>query len=160
MGPIRSQETRLSLMAIMGRIPPPKWVASPPWGKSRPEDLNWIKDNRTVLWLATTVAFEEIGYGFIFVDLTEQTEGEGHPFGYYSEGELEPQQDGKLRRLLEEYDPDREFISLLWKGEERSDVCVGTRPPMGGYVGIFAYPNKKDHFSRFLSRAVCISQFF
>lgn len=81
-----------------------------------------------------TVAFEEIEYSFIFVDYTEQTEGKGHPFSYYSEGDLEPQQDGELRRLLNEYDPVREFIAILWKGAGRSDVYVGTRPPMGRYV--------------------------
>ena len=99
----------------------------------REQDFNWIEENRAILWLAATVAFEEIGYGFIVVNLTEQTEDQGNPFGYYSEGELEPQNE-ELRRLLQEYDPDRQFIVVLCKAGGRSDVYLSARPPMGWYV--------------------------
>jgi hypothetical protein len=100
------------------------------------QDRNWIDENRALLWLAATVAFEEIGYGFLVVDLTKKKEDHGHPFAYYSEDELEPEQDedGNLLRLLKEYDPDREFIVMLWKGEGHRDVYLDKRPPAGWYV--------------------------
>lgn len=76
-------------------------------------DLKWIGANRAILWLTATVAFEEFSYGFILIDLTEQDQDQGHPLGSYSEGELEPRQGGELRRLLNGYNPDWEFIALL-----------------------------------------------
>lgn len=99
----------------------------------RQRDLDWIEENRAILWMTATVAFEEIGYGFIAVDLREQTEEKGHKFGYYSEDELD-QDEEELRSLLQEYDPHRQFVSVLLKGAGRSDIYLSSRPPIGWYT--------------------------
>jgi len=63
--------------------------------------------------MTATGAFEEIGYGFIAVDLREQTEEKGHQFGYYLEDELD-QDEEELRSLLQEYDEARPQDMLRW----------------------------------------------
>jgi hypothetical protein len=98
--------------------------------QERQKDLTWIEENRTLFWLAATVAFEELGYGAVVVDLISKPFAHGHSFGYYTEGEMEPQ-GPELRRHLRDYNPDREFIVLLLKPGGQKDVYLYTRPPIG-----------------------------
>jgi len=32
------------------------------------------------------------------------------------------------------YDPDRQFIAVLWKDGGRNDIYLGSRPPIGWYT--------------------------
>ena len=98
-------------------------------GRAEGQDLKWINENREILWLTATVAFVEIGYGLLVVDLTQKMEDQGHPFGYYAEGELEGE-DEVLRAMIQSYDPDRECIVQPLNGKERAKY-LGTRPAMG-----------------------------
>ena len=97
------------------------------------KDLDWINNNREILWLTATVAFEEIGYGFIAVDLRGQENETSNRFGYHSEDELDAKEE-ELQKLLQEYDPDREFIAVLWKDGGRSDIYLGSRPIIGWHT--------------------------
>ena len=96
----------------------------------RQRDLEWIEENRCLFWLVAITAFEEIGYGALMVDLISEPPGQGHPFSYYEEGEIELQ-DQDLQRYLQEYDPSREFIVVLLKPGGRTGVYCGSRPPIG-----------------------------
>jgi hypothetical protein len=100
----------------------------------RRRDLAWIEENRAILWLVATVAFEEIGYGCLHIDLSEETAGRGQRVSYYAEGEIEAEPGGTLRRLLDAYDPDREFVAVLQKVRGQRHAYLGLRPSAGWYA--------------------------
>jgi hypothetical protein len=93
-------------------------------------DLALIEENRTLFWLSATVSFEEQGYGALMVDLVSEPLGQGHPFSYYTEGEIELK-DPELQRHLRDYDPDWEFIVVLLKRDGLASVYCESRPPIG-----------------------------
>lgn len=101
----------------------------------RQQDLAWIEENRDVFWLTATVAFQEIGHGAIVVDLTSDPTDQDQRFAYLAGGELELS-DEMLRRSLDEYDPDREFVIALFKPGGQSRVYTGQRPPVGWHTAM------------------------
>ena len=101
-----------------------------PENPERQKDLAWIAENQALFWLVATVAYEEIGYGALLVDLISEPLEQGHPFSYYAEGELELE-DKNIRRLLFTYDPGREFVVALLKPGDQVSVYCGRRPDIG-----------------------------
>ena len=53
------------------------------------------------------------------VDTTSRPTGEGHPFGYFPREVVEEQGDEDTQRLVREYDPPTEFVSVLLKIQDR-----------------------------------------
>ena len=96
----------------------------------RRQDLAWIKENRTLLWLAATVAGEQVGRGVLVVDLAHQSTNTGSTFGYCTEGELEIA-DERLHELLQMYNPQREFIITLQKPDGQINTYLGHAPAPG-----------------------------
>jgi hypothetical protein len=90
----------------------------------------WIEENRALFWLAATTAYEEYGPGALLVDLINEPVHGGHPFSYYTEGELELE-DEELARHLDEYDPAHEFILVLLKPGTEISVHLGRGPDLG-----------------------------
>jgi hypothetical protein len=93
----------------------------PEWAeRERAGDLNWIMENVDVFWPAAQLGFEELGRGALVVDITRlPVEGGGHPFGYFPQQMFEQEGDQDTRRLVREYEPPSEFVTVLLKSRDR-----------------------------------------
>ena len=93
----------------------------PDWlHRERQEDLDWIAENLDVFRIAAATAFEYAGRGAIVVDLTSQPiPGAGHPFGYFSQEQIEMQANKDSIRMVSEYDPTQELVLVLLKLGDR-----------------------------------------
>jgi hypothetical protein len=88
--------------------------------RERAGDLNWIMENVDVFWPAAQLGFEELGRGALVVDITRlPVEGGGHPFGYFPQQMFEQEGDQDTRRLVREYEPHAEFVTVLFKTRDR-----------------------------------------
>lgn len=96
----------------------------PEWAqKERQGDLGWIRENLHVFWPVATLAFDEVGRGVIVVDTTQQPiPGDGNPFAYLSQEQIEEHDDEDTKRLVREYNPKKEFVILLLKAENRNST--------------------------------------
>lgn len=96
----------------------------PEWAREeRGHDLAWIQENLDIFYLAAGVAYEDAGRGAIVVDTTVQpVEGLGHPFGYFAQEQIEEYDDEGTKRIVQEYDPDQEFVLVLLKAENRTST--------------------------------------
>ena len=97
---------------------------------SRRQDLTWIDETRTLLWLAATVAGEQVGRGVLVVDLDLTAEQTEPTIGYHSKGELDLM-DERLHELLQEYNPHREFITILRKSDGQINTYLSNAPAPG-----------------------------
>jgi hypothetical protein len=100
---------------------PNKETSLPDWAeRERASDLAWIMENVHVFWPAAQQGHAEWGRGALVVDTTSQpVEGRGHPFGYFPQDVIQEQGDDDTQRLVREYDPPTEFVSVLLKPEDR-----------------------------------------
>ena len=95
----------------------------PEWAeRERARDLVWIQENLFIFWPVAQQAFEEVGRGAIVVDTTIQLEGAGNPFGYFERGVIEQTADEDTLRMLAEYDPTWEMVTVLLKTHERTST--------------------------------------
>jgi hypothetical protein len=94
------------------------------------KDLEWIEENRSLFWLAATVACEQTGSGAIVVDLSKPSQDGRHQFRYLTKGEIELR-DNHLDRLLREYNPHREFVVVLLKTNDKIRIHLGIAPLIG-----------------------------
>ena len=103
----------------------------PHWARQEREaDLGWIRDNFGGFWAAASAAYKETGRGLIIVDTTRQPlQGAGHPFGYFPQEGIEQFDDEDTKRLVNEYDPKREFVVMLLKANERTSTYRVGLPP-------------------------------
>ena len=94
----------------------------PEWAREeRQSDIAWIRENMLLFCEAAQSAFRGGGRGAIVVDTTSlPVEGMGHPFGYYLQQTIEGIDDEDVKRMVEEYEPEREFVLVLLKPEERT----------------------------------------
>lgn len=103
----------------------------PEWAqRERGHDMEWIGENLHVFWPAATAAFKEHGRGALVVDTTLQPiPGKGHPFAYFPQEVVETGDDGDLKRMVRQYDPEHELVVSLLKTEDRtSNYPVQVRP--------------------------------
>jgi hypothetical protein len=93
----------------------------PDWAqRQRQADLVWITENIDAFWTAASTAFQDVGAGAIVVDTTVQPIADsGHPFGYFSQELIEQQANEDTVRMVSEYDPQREFVVVLLKSDDR-----------------------------------------
>ena len=93
----------------------PEWAT-----KERAGDLAWITENVDIFWPAAQLGFEAVGRGALVVDTTTRpVEGGGHPFGYFPQQAIEAEGDQDTRRLVREYQPPAEFVTVLLKSRDR-----------------------------------------
>ena len=96
----------------------------PDWARNeRASDLAWIAENLPSFWPAAQARFSAQGRGVVVVDTTQQPDpSAGHPMYYLSREAAEQAGDEDVIRMLKEYAPEREFIVLLLKPEERTST--------------------------------------
>jgi hypothetical protein len=94
----------------------------PEWAREeRQSDIAWIRENMLLFREAAQTAFQGGGRGAIVVDTTSlPVEGMGHPFGYYLQESIEGTGDEDVKRMVGEYEPEREFVIVLLKPDERT----------------------------------------
>jgi len=102
----------------------PDWARRERLGASQaPRDFEWIGENLDNFWPFARYACRELGRGAIVVDTTLQPAEEGgHPFGYLSGDDLAQFNDQDTTRMVMEYDPESEFVILLWKPDDRTST--------------------------------------
>ena len=81
--------------------------------------MEWIGENLYIFWPVATAVFAEQGRGAIVVDTMSRPTGEGHPFGYVPQAEIEQRDDEDIKRMVREYDPDNEFVLVMIKPHDR-----------------------------------------
>jgi len=81
--------------------------------------MNWIRENLHVFRPAATTAFAEFGRGAIVVDTTSRPTGEGHPFGYFSQEMIEEGDDEDIKRMVNEYDPEKDVVIVMLKENDK-----------------------------------------
>jgi hypothetical protein len=93
----------------------------PDWARrERAGDMAWIKENVHVFWPAAQRGYAEVGRGALVVDTTSQpVKGAGHLFGYLPQEAIEQQDDENTQRMVREYDPSAEFVTVLLKTKDR-----------------------------------------
>ena len=95
----------------------------PAWAeRERAGDLAWTKENLHVFWPSAQMGHEELGRGAIVVDTTSRPTGEGHPFGYLPQENVVESGDEDAQRMVREYDPDWEMVTVLLKTDDRVSV--------------------------------------
>src|SRR2546421_1002583 len=96
------------------RPPIPDWAE-----RERHSDMAWLAENLHVLWPAAQAAAAEVGRGTITVDTTVHPPGKGHPFYYLTQEQVNELGDLDALRMVGEYDPTWELVTMLLKSEER-----------------------------------------
>ena len=92
----------------------------PEWAqKERASDLAWIGENLHVFWPAAQQGYQEQGRGAIVVDATSRPTGGGHPFAYLPEAGVEKLNEQDAVRMVKAYDPTWEFVTMLFKRQDR-----------------------------------------
>lgn len=104
----------------------------PEWARrERESDLSWIQENLDVFEVAARIAYEESGRGAIVVDTTVQPLAHGgHPFAYFSQAQIEEDEDEDIKRMVRKYDPQQEFVLVLLKEKDRTST-YRVRPARG-----------------------------
>src|SRR3954464_12295152 len=92
----------------------------PEWAeRERHSDMAWLAENLHMLWPAAQAAFAELGRGAITVDTTVHPPGKGHPFYYLTQEQVNALGDTDALRMVGEYYPTWELVTMLLKLEER-----------------------------------------
>jgi hypothetical protein len=103
----------------------------PDWAQQeRLGDMRWIRENAVIFQGVASRAFREQGRGAIVVDTTSlPVPGLGHPMAYFPQAEVEKSDNPDLKRMVREYQPQREFVVHLLKSENRTSTYrIGNRP--------------------------------
>ena len=102
--------------------------------QERCTDLAWIGENLHAFLPAAAAAYEDVDRGAIVIDTTSQPlSGSGHPFGYFSQVNLEEYDDEDIKRLIREYDRPVELVLELLKSDKRiSSYYLRSQPGKKG----------------------------
>jgi hypothetical protein len=98
----------------------------PDWAeRERSGDLSWIRDNLQVFWPLAQRGYQEVGRGAVVVntrELVAHRGGMGHPFGYLEQETIAQHGDEDTQRMVGEYVPNEEFVSVLLKPQDRQST--------------------------------------
>ncbi len=96
----------------------------PDWAhQERQADMGWIGENFHIFWSTANEAFAEMGRGAIVVDTVLQPiPGGGNPFAYFPQAFIEAYDDEDTRRLVREYNPQKEIVVMLLKENDRTSA--------------------------------------
>ena len=72
-----------------------------------------------VFWPAAQQGHGEFGRGAIVVDITRRPTGEAHPFAYFPQEMVEQSDFEEAKRMVREYDPTWEMVTVLLKTDDR-----------------------------------------
>jgi hypothetical protein len=101
-------------------MPHPERQQIPDWAqRERTSDLAWIGENLHVFWPAAQQGYQEHGRGAIVVDTTSRPTGAGHPFAYLPQAGIEQMNEVDAIRMMKAYDPTWEFVTMLFKSQDR-----------------------------------------
>jgi hypothetical protein len=92
----------------------PRWAE-----QERLSDMLWIAENLSLLWPVAQAAYAELGRGAIVVDITSRPTGEGHPYAYFPQELVIAFGDRDAVRMVAQYDPSGELVTMLLKTENR-----------------------------------------
>jgi hypothetical protein len=87
--------------------------------------LTWIRENFHVFWPLAQLGYEQVGRGAIVVDTTETVihpGGVGHLMGYLDQETIAQHGNEVAQRMVGEYDPTGEFVSVLLKQQDRQST--------------------------------------
>lgn len=94
--------------------PIPEWALA-----DRDHDMTWIRENLDVFWYSASMAARQLGRGAIFVDATTKPLGQKNLFTFFLLDEVTRFEDEEINRMIEAYDPEKEFVIVLLKTEGR-----------------------------------------
>lgn len=111
----------------------------PPWAeRERASDLAWLQENLPQLWNVALLGFESLGRGAVTVDTTIQpAPDKGHPVWYLTQEQVTTYAGEDEIRMVAQYDPTWELVSILLKQNDRvSSYRIGVpgqrhQPPKG-----------------------------
>ncbi|MCB0167499.1 MAG: hypothetical protein KDI79_24940 [Anaerolineae bacterium] len=93
---------------------------SPDWAeKERLQDLDWIRQNVHVFWPAAQTMYPSFGRGAFVVDVTKGYPSELQAFGYLDQAGVDQSGEEDIKRLVREYEPREEFVTTLFKSDDR-----------------------------------------
>ncbi len=113
------------------RKPIPEWAQN-----ERLRDHAWVRANRGIFYFLASLSFLESGRGAIVVDTTNELQDTGHPSAYFTQEMIEQDLDEHTQRMVHEYDPEKEFVVVLLKPEEKTStyrVRQQPKKPSGNY---------------------------
>jgi hypothetical protein len=97
--------------------------------------MAWLRENLHMFWPLAQLGYQEVGRGAIVVDTTETVThagGVGHPTGYLDQETIAQQGDEDTQRLVGEYEPTEEFVSVLLKPQDRQSTYRAQVVPASG----------------------------
>lgn len=76
-------------------------------------ELDWIDQNTPLFYAKASGYFNLVGRGAIIVDAVANRLGDGAFFTYFPKEQMEHIADEEVSKLVDKYDPEKEFIVLL-----------------------------------------------
>ncbi len=87
--------------------------------QQRAGDRAWLRENFEVLRDAARRGYKQSGRGAIFVQATRQpVPGKGNPMYWLTAAQVERSGDADVIRMVNRYDPRREFVVIVDKSAE------------------------------------------
>ena len=83
-------------------------------------ELNWIGQNAPLFSAKASGYFVLVGRGAIIVDTAARPLSEGPLFTYFSKEQMEHIADGDIDDMVDDYNPENEFIVLLLLPENQT----------------------------------------
>ena len=93
----------------------PDWAA-----QERETDLSWIQGNLDLFWQTAKQGIVVVGRGAIVVDVATKPMSQGNFFTYITQADMERFEDEECLRLIQQYEPDTEFVVTLLKPKEHT----------------------------------------
>jgi hypothetical protein len=114
-------------MTPENRNPPlPEWAL-----RERQTDMAWIRENLPTFWSTARTGYDAWGRGAIVVNIAPRPPGEGYPYGYALQTELDLGENERVKQMVRDYNPQQELVVVLLKSEERNStyrIWVRPRP--------------------------------
>jgi hypothetical protein len=102
----------------------------PDWAqRERLDDMAWIAKNLHGFMPVALEGYAQSGRGALVVDTTQRPiRGRGHPYAYLPQHVVALLEDDDLQRMVEQYDPQREFVIMVLKKDRNSDYRIQVPP--------------------------------